>query len=539
MEESKVKKSVVLSGLVSTGGLFVSKLIGLLYTIPFSYILSNDAFTSMYGSAYRIYSYFLNVFTAGFPFAISTLVAKYSVLNDAKTVLEIKRIALRFLSILGAVGMLVFAILSPFIAPVMMKNEQYVSTMRNVLLILSIALFLVPVLSAYRGVVQGRKEMTEYAFSQTFEQLFRVGFLLSAAFLTVYVLKMDRVWALYAAVASTSVAAMAGLWQIIRFDRKHMKQIVEEAGIQTLPAVDIKLLYKEFFAIALPYMGVAVLGYSDDIFNAVLLPIGLNLHKYTATQIDTITSTINFAGTKLTAIPMILAPGFSAALIPHMSEALEVKNYKLVRKNIMECLNIIVFIGLPVSFCIFAYATPICATLFYTDDLSMAASVTRWIAIEGFLGALAPVITNMMMALRLRKSVIRKLIIYTLIKGLSFVPLVMGFGFAGAVLSSLFGAIYLISSCLLEMKREYAISLKRMAQNAIGTIFCTLCLGIVCFALSHMGLGVYSSKMVTFLAMAANGLISVLVFAGVSLLLNIPQALFHFNLDDLVQKYFH
>ena len=35
-KSSKVKKSIILSGLVGTGGLFVAKALGLVYSIPFS-----------------------------------------------------------------------------------------------------------------------------------------------------------------------------------------------------------------------------------------------------------------------------------------------------------------------------------------------------------------------------------------------------------------------------------------------------------------------------------------------------------------------
>ena len=57
---SRIKKSVVLSGLVGTGGLFVAKLLGLVYSIPLSSILASDAYMGYYGNAYRIYNYILN-----------------------------------------------------------------------------------------------------------------------------------------------------------------------------------------------------------------------------------------------------------------------------------------------------------------------------------------------------------------------------------------------------------------------------------------------------------------------------------------------
>ena len=97
-KKNSVKNSVIISGLIGTGGLFVAKLLGLVYSIPFSSILGSEAYMGYYGQAYNIYSYVLNVFTAGFPFAVATLVARYTVLKDAKTVLLVKKISLSFLA---------------------------------------------------------------------------------------------------------------------------------------------------------------------------------------------------------------------------------------------------------------------------------------------------------------------------------------------------------------------------------------------------------------------------------------------------------
>ena len=103
-ESSKIKKSIILSGLVGTGGMFMAKLIGIVYAIPFSSILGSDVYMGIYGQAYNIYSYVLSVFTAGFPFAIATLVARYTVLKDAHTVLLIRKIAFVALALMGFNG---------------------------------------------------------------------------------------------------------------------------------------------------------------------------------------------------------------------------------------------------------------------------------------------------------------------------------------------------------------------------------------------------------------------------------------------------
>lgn len=528
-ESSRVKKSIILSGLVGTGGMFVAKLIGIIYAIPFSSILGSDAYMGIYGQAYNIYSYVLSVFTAGFPFAIATLVARYTVLKDAKAVLLIRKCSIGMLAVLGFFGMLMMFAFSGVLAPLMVA--QSVEVMSVSLKILSLAVFLVPVLSAFRGFYQGRKEMEQYAFSQAFEQVFRVGFLLSISCLFVYIIGLERKWALYVSVLSTSVAAIAGILQFIHFDKKKIKGIKAQAKIQSETTHSSKALLKEMCILAVPYMISAIFGYSQQIFNAVLLPTGLHLHQYDEATISTIISAANYVGVKITAIPMILAPGFTAAIIPHITEALTKKDWKRTKKNIIDCLNVVLCIGIPISFCIFLYAQPINYTLFYTENLSMSSYVLAWMAFEGFLGTVGPVTTNLMMALGLKKTSLKRIMIATLIKGCLIVPLTMIFGFAGSVLSSLIGDGYMILFNLREVQKIYQVNFKKTGIILIRTGAVVLVMWIVCSLLNAIGFtGSEGSKLIAFLLMCFNGLITLVAGLAAACLLRLPQAVFHIRL---------
>ncbi len=134
MESKTRKKSLIRSSLISTGGFFVAKLLGLVYTIPLASILASDAYLSYYGTAYRIYSYVLQVFTAGFPMVVATMIATYATLDDARTVLKVRKIALSFLAAMGAAGMLLMMLLSPLFGQLVAGDAQ-ADVMRNVLLI--------------------------------------------------------------------------------------------------------------------------------------------------------------------------------------------------------------------------------------------------------------------------------------------------------------------------------------------------------------------------------------------------------------------
>ncbi|MGN8809143.1 oligosaccharide flippase family protein [Absicoccus porci] len=527
--QSKVKKSIILSGLVGTGGLFVAKLIGIIYAIPFSSILGNVKYMGYYGQAYNIYSYVLNVFTAGFPFAIATMVSKYTVLDDPKTVLLVKKVSIAMLSLLGFVGMLLLMAFSGVLAPLMVAGDPTI--MANVLRILAIALFFVPVLSAFRGYYQGLKEMGEYAFSQAFEQIFRVGFLLSAACLMVYVLHWERKWALYASVLSTTVAAIAGIVQIRHFDKTRSQEIIDQARAQTTPSLKRNEIIKELVLLAIPYLISSLLGYSQQIYNAVLLPAGLKAYYPSEAKVSSIISATTYVGVKMTAIPMVLAPGFTAAIIPHITSALTKHNKRLIQKNVVDCLGVVLYIGLPVSFCLFAYSAPLNYTLFYTDDLNTSTMVLQWLTLESITGTLLPVVTNLMMALKLQPLVLKRMIINAIIKGVLMVPMTMMMGFGGAVLASLIADGYLFFSNLHQIKIHYHISYKRVWQIVFRVCIGLLALWITSMLLTHLGLGSVSSrKIVCFITMCINGLISLIVFMIVTIALKVPELAFHVHI---------
>lgn len=534
-----VKNSIVFSGLIGTAGLFIAKVLGLFYSIPLSSILSSDELMSYYGTAYQLYSYILNVFTAGIPFAISTIVAKYAVLEDYKALLKIRKLSRTFLAFMGILGMLILILLSGPIAGIAADGDG-VEILTNALRILSIAILLVPVLSAYRGFWEGRKEMAEYAFSQSFEQIFRVGFLLTVAYLIVYVWNMDRVYALYAAVASTSVAAFAGIVQICVFDRRNLIPIQNSAKVQTLRSARNKALFREIVILSIPYFLTAVMGYSDSIYNSVLLPLGLRLHGYNSADLSVILSATNYVGIKLCSIPQVLSPGFTAALIPLITEAITNHDKSRASKSVTECIGIVLFIGSFLSGIIAIYAKDFYNVLFYTENIDLASDVVRWMAIEGFLGTIAPVVSSLMIALGLKKSSLKRLFINMVIKGVLIVPFIYLFGYVGAVISTVISYCYLIIFNLKEIDRKFNIYLKQLLVNALKIVICLLVSTAAAYVLKMIGIdGSEGSRMIAFGKLCINGIVCMLTYFAMAEVFKIPQSLFHKDILSVVKSKLH
>ena len=76
-----MKKNGFLSGaFVSTAGVIICKIIGLLYVIPFYQIIGTQG-GALYSYAYTIYSLFLTLSSQGIPVAMSKIVSEYNAKN--------------------------------------------------------------------------------------------------------------------------------------------------------------------------------------------------------------------------------------------------------------------------------------------------------------------------------------------------------------------------------------------------------------------------------------------------------------------------
>ena len=540
------RKSIIISGLIGSAGIFLSKFIGLFYAVPFSAILGSDLNSAYYGVAYQLYSYLLNICTAGFPFAIATLVAKYMAHDDYVTTLVVKKLSSALMCVCGFGGMLIVILFSTPLAALVMPDNggASVETMRIVLILISFALFFVPILSSLRGFYQGLKHMEIYSLSQVLEQLVRVGFLLSFSAFAVYVLNTDRIWAVYFGVISTSVSAIIAILHMKFYDRKQMREFrrkaKEQGGLESVSKMEKKEIFKELVLIAFPYMLSAALGYCDSFINTVFINQGLQMHGDSSETIIAVTGAINYGVLKLMSIPMILAPGFSAAIIPHLSEALEKNDSRRIRKNIRECVEIVLYIGLPISFCLFAYARPLYYTLFTTESLDLSAQVLRWYSIEAFLSTIAPIFSSLLMAVGLRYRALKFISVNFLCKLVLTLPFLMWFGYPGTIYSDLIGYGAFMILAMRELSKRYQVKWKYTLRKFFFMLIGIAALYGVSLFFNMFGFDACDQgRMVSLLQMALSGVCALAAYLIVTYILQIPQSIFHVDLKKLMKRRNH
>ena len=96
------KRSLILSGLTSSLGIFITKAIGILYVSPFTQIAGQEN-TAFYSYGYTFYDFMLQLAIAGIPVAAATLIARYVAKNDIAMMLMINRFMKRVLFIVGII----------------------------------------------------------------------------------------------------------------------------------------------------------------------------------------------------------------------------------------------------------------------------------------------------------------------------------------------------------------------------------------------------------------------------------------------------
>lgn len=176
------KKSFIKGALVLAGANLTVKLIGAFFKIPLYELLGKDG-SGLFNVAYQIYTFMFIIATAGFPIAVSKMVAESIAVGDEYAARKIFKSAKLLLGIIGILGSLILFFFAENLAG-LLNNQNAALPIRAI----SPAVFLVALVSAYRGYFQGKQNMYPTAFSEVIEAAAK---LLVGIIFAVYFIRMD------------------------------------------------------------------------------------------------------------------------------------------------------------------------------------------------------------------------------------------------------------------------------------------------------------------------------------------------------------
>ena len=346
------------AAILSIAGILV-KILGAIYRIPLSNIIQSEGM-GYYQTAYPFYTLLLTLSTAGFPVAIAKLVSENRAIGDHKSAYKVFKVALVGLVIGGILTSLFVAVQARTIVDSLGNSNAYYALMALVP-----ALLFVPMMSAFRGLFQGRRNMTPTAVSQVVEQLFRV-----IAGLTLTYLLLGRGIPLAAGGASFggSMGAIAGLTTMLLIFLKRRKSIhieIEKSDIDreyTRPRI-----VRDLLVIAIPItMGAAIAPIMDTIDAALVLQ-RLQTINYTEAMANALYGELKGMAQTLINLHQVFSIAISMSLVPAISDAFARKDKGDIKNLISSGIRLTLIIGLPSAFGLFVLSQPIINLLYFNN----------------------------------------------------------------------------------------------------------------------------------------------------------------------------
>ncbi|MBM7542974.1 putative polysaccharide biosynthesis protein [Amphibacillus cookii] len=486
------KNSIVRGTVLLTSATFISKFLGMIYTIPFESLVGATGGT-LYGLAYGPYTIFISLSTIGIPLAVSKFVAKYNSMGDYQTSYRMYRLALRIMFITGLVT---FAILfggANALASIYIPDNSEgiaVEDVAMVIRMISFALIIIPPMSITRGFFQGYQSMGPTAVSQVIEQFVRIGFLLVAVYAVIDIFGGTITTAVGFATFSAFIGAIASAIVLFWYWKKRKRHINLYIQQQTVDRTNIssRTLFKELFSYAGPFVfiGLAIPLYQqiDAItFSRTLINMG-----EAQAVIDHAFSNINLYGHKLIMIPITLATGTSLATLPTLTKSFVDRNKPLLFQQINQSLQLIVLFILPAVVGMSILSHEIWGAFYGVNDfIDLNGYLLGWYAPVALFFALFTVTSSILQAISQQRFAIYSLFIGLVLKSILNIPFLQWFGPQGAVIATWIAAFITVAANLWKIKQAISFSLRQFLKRSmlmgIFTIFMALAVAFVRYLL--------------------------------------------------------
>lgn len=537
--KSKKSNTLLIGGLTSTAGMFITKAIGLLYVAPFRAMIGSENYI-YYAAGYELYELILTISLAGLPFAIASIVSKYMELEDYKTVMLLKKISHGLLGVFGFIGAsAVVMFVNSIISTRGLISVEQAVIYRNVYLIMALSIFTVPLLSSYRGFFQGIKDFKSYSISQIVEQVSRVSFLLGLGALSIYVLNSERIWGVYISLIATAISAITAILYLSVYKKEKIDDIQQLANSQLTKAKEVKVLVFELFHFAIPYLISIILANRFGFTNMLMLPKALQSFGYDVLTTQIYTSLITNETIKLMSIPVVLATGFSVAIIPQMSEAMVRNDKKEIQRDVTSSIESVLYIGLPIMAVMFFLSDEVYFALFggSIEIIKIGGNVLKAHIVLGVISNMMPILNALTMTLNLRRETLKILLLAFIANFILFPIFIKNFGWSGSIMTMGISTSLVVIYSLYIIKVNFHVNFKYTARKILLIAIGLISMAIVYYTISFLGLSVIPlGRFFGLITLGIYGVLMVAVYVVVTNLLYLPQSILNIDFKNVILK---
>lgn len=457
----------------------VSKLIGMLYNIPFANMLGPVG-NGYYGRAQTIYAFILLIATFSIPAAVSKIMAEYIEKGQYKNVKKIFNGAMFYVLVVGAIA----AAFTYFAAPILV-TENTIPALR----ILAPTVFLSGFLSVYRGYFQAYGNMVPTSISQIVEQIFNAIFSIGAAVLFIKLAassgKNTDIYGAAGGTLGTGVAALAGLIYIMILFYRKKSTLNEAISNDTTEKV---LSYKEVIKLLLMIATPIII--SAAIYN-INVPLDMTIHDKILAAIgenkDIIDGQYGLYSRYylvLANVPIAMAAAIASAVIPGVSSAHSVGNKEECNRKITQSMQLTMTLTVPCAFGFAVLGRQIVALVYYRLSEADNHTVAYLLLFGGFsiiIYGISSVLNGVLQGIGKVNVPVISSIVALVLHILVLVPMLfMGFGTYSLIAATAFYALVVVFINYHTVKKELGYRIQWKTIVGVPVLSAAL-MGIVTF----------------------------------------------------------
>ena len=524
------KNTFVKGALITTIGIVLTKILGILYVIPFHAIIGDEG-GALYGYAYTIYLFFVSFSSAGVPLAISKIVSEYQTLGYSKAKKRTFVLGKRISLLIGICFFLIVFCCAPFLAKAILGNVSGGNSVQDVtfvIRVISSAILIGPVLSVYRGYFEGHRFMSPPSISQVLEQLFRVVIIIFGSLITLRVFHLSLASVVGVALFGATVGAFISYFYLLDKYLKNKSRFHEKVRDVNEHIVTDKMILRKILIYAIPFI---MIDFFKSVYNYVdMFSVVKGLVKYaeyTAVDAETVYSMLSTWAQKFNMIISAVSTGIIVSLIPNLTESIVKKDKDEINKKIGLSICMLLYLIIPITFGI-CFLSKSIWMLFYGQS-TYGPSILSYYIFVGLVVSLFTTVITILQTLKDYKNVFYCLLIgvfvkiilnYSLLRTCVSIGLPAYYGF---ITATILGYLLSFMLCLLILQQKYKVSFEKVLKIFVD-ILCGSFFMIFVLFLVRLFVPVYSSvrimNLFIILLYACIGAVVYFVYAKYSKLTN-------------------
>lgn len=338
------------------------KVMSLLFVPILRKLMGGSAGYQVYTSANQIYAFVYVIATAGLPVAISKTVTEFISTGDRKAAGRSFRLARTVLATIGVALMLLLIFLAKPIARASGYEEAWLG-----IVVIAPNILVCAILSAYRGYLQGLKNMTPTAVSQVIEQIVH----LLVAIVAVLILRnKGLMWSVAGASFGTVAGSVTALAIVIYYYIKAGTPSLPEGTEETHNNYETKYYLRLIARYSIPITLSAAIQYGGTIIDVFIVKSRLMASGLSESAAASMHGDLSVAR-QLINVPAALVTALCVSVLPIIAGLHAEGKRAEASKKAQESFKLCFIAAVPCSVALMVFADPIYGVLDFDTPLIM------------------------------------------------------------------------------------------------------------------------------------------------------------------------